>query len=92
MVPSVPPHPGALLRDGFMVPLGLSVNKLAATLGVSRRRIRDIMHGRRGFSPDTAYRLERAWGVPAQFWLDLQRRYDTESARARVLPNRPEPG
>lgn len=59
-----------------MAPLGLSAPKLASTLGVSPRRIRDIVGGRRGLSRDTAQRLELAWGTPAQFWLDLQRRYD----------------
>ncbi|HYD32216.1 MAG TPA: HigA family addiction module antitoxin [Azospirillaceae bacterium] len=76
MVTAHPVHPGAALRDRLMTPLGLSVPKLASTLGVSVRRIQEIVRGRRGVSRDTAHRLEVAWGTPAQFWLDLQRRYD----------------
>lgn len=71
-----PVHPGARLRDEFMAPLGLSINKLAAALGVSPRRIRNLTRERARFSRDTARRLERSFGVSAQIWLDLQRQYD----------------
>lgn len=76
-----PIHPGITLLEDFMEPLGLSANKLAETLGVPQNRISDIVRGRRGITADTALRLEKAFGVSAQFWLNLQQSHDLIQAR-----------
>ncbi len=76
-----PIHPGVTLREDFMEPLDLSANGLAEALGVPQNRISDIVRGRRGATADTALRLERAFGVSADFWLNLQSHYELEVAR-----------
>ena len=76
-----PIHPGVTLREDFMEPLNLSANGLAQALGVPQNRISDIVRGRRGVTADTALRLERAFGVSAAFWLNLQSHYELEVAR-----------
>ena len=76
-----PIHPGVTLREDFMEPLELSANGLAEALGVPQNRISDIVRGRRGVTADTALRLERAFGVSAAFWLNLQSHYELEVAR-----------
>ncbi len=77
-------HPGEVLAEDFMKPLGLSANALAQKLGVPANRISAIVGGRRDISPDTALRLERAFGSSAEFWLNLQARYDLETARDHI--------
>ena len=74
-------HPGALLRDAFLLPLELSANRLAADLRVPVTRITEILHQRRTITADTALRLERYFGVSADFWLALQKNYDLQTAR-----------
>ncbi len=69
-------HPGVTLQEDFITPLALTANKLAGIIGVPQNRISEICRGRRGISADTALRLERAFGVSAQFWLNLQQHYD----------------
>ena len=76
-----PIHPGVTLREDFMEPLDLSANGLAEALGVPQNRISDIVRGRRGVTADTALRLERAFGVSADFWLNLQSHYELEVTR-----------
>ena len=76
-----PIHPGITLREDFMEPLDLSANGLAEALGVPQNRISDIVRGRRGITADTALRLEHAFGVSADFWLNLQSHYELEVAR-----------
>jgi addiction module HigA family antidote len=79
---SLPPvHPGEILREDFMAPLGLSMNKLALDLRVPVTRIAEIVHGRRGITPDTALRLGRYFNTSARFWLNLQAAYDLEIAQ-----------
>ena len=75
-----PLHPGVTLREDFMEPHGLSAGGLARALGIPRNRIGDIVRGRRGVTADTALRLERAFGVSAAFWLNLQSHYELEIA------------
>ena len=75
-----PIHPGVTLREDFMEPHGLSANRLARALGIPQNRISDIARGRRGITADTALRLERAFGVSAAFWLNLQSHYELEVA------------
>ena len=75
-----PIHPGEILREDFMKPLGLSVNKLALDLHVPVTRIAEIVHERRRITPDTALRLARYFNTTARFWLNAQATYDLEVA------------
>jgi len=76
-----PVHPGEILREDFMKPLGLSSNKLAIELRVPATRIAEIVHERRRISADTALRLARYLRTTPEFWLNLQNFYDLEVAR-----------
>lgn len=76
-----PTHPGAVLREDYMLPLGLSANALAIALGVPAPRINDIARERRGITADTALRLARYFRTDAQSWLNLQKHYELETAR-----------
>ncbi len=71
-----PIHPGEILREEFLVPLGMSSHALALELKVPAPRLNDIVRERRSISPDTALRLARYFGTTAQFWLNLQTSYD----------------
>ncbi len=71
-----PTHPGEMLRDEFVVPLGITQSELAARLGVSFPRLNEIVRGKRGVTPDTALRLARVVGMSAGFWLGLQQDWD----------------
>lgn len=74
-------HPGEILLEEFLSPLGLSQNALARAVGVPPRRINEIVLGKRGISADTAVRLAAALGTSERFWLGLQADYDLEEAR-----------
>jgi addiction module HigA family antidote len=76
-----PIHPGEILRAEFMEPLGLSMNRLAIDLRVPVTRIAEIVHERRGITPDSALRLARYFNTSAQFWLNFQSSYDLEVAQ-----------
>ena len=73
-----PIHPGEILLEEFLEPLGISQYRLALTIGVPPRRINEIVHGKRAITPDTALRLSRALGTSERFWLNLQNRYDLD--------------
>ncbi len=75
-----PIHPGEILKEEYMVPLGLSANALAIALGVTPARVNDIVRERRGITGDTALRLARYFGADAQSWLNLQAAYDLRVA------------
>jgi antitoxin HigA-1 len=75
-----PIHPGEILREDFLEPLHLSMNKLAMDLHVPVTRIAEIAHERRGITPDTALRLARYFNTSPRFWLNLQAAYDLELA------------
>ena len=75
-----PVHPGEILKEEFMVPLGLSMNKMAMDLRVPVTRIADIVNERRGITADTALRFARYFKNTAAFWMNLQTRYDLEVA------------
>lgn len=79
-----PIHPGEILRDDFMKPLGLSMNSLALALRVPVTRISEIVHERRSISPETALRLGRYFKSSARFWLNLQSTYDLELVEDRL--------
>lgn len=73
-------HPGEVLKEEFMLPLGLSANKLGAMLGVPHNRISDLVRGRRGISADTALRLAKCFGTTPEFWMNLQSAHDLSHA------------
>jgi addiction module HigA family antidote len=79
-------HPGEILREDFLMPLGMSANALAIALHVPATRIGEIINERRSISPDTALRLARFFGGDAQSWLNLQQAYDLKIAESEVLP------
>jgi len=71
-----PVHPGEVLQEEFIGPLGVSQHKVAVAVGVPPRRINEIVHGTRRVSADTALRLSRYFGTTAAFWINLQTNYD----------------
>lgn len=77
-------HPGEVLREEFLVPIGMSGHALALELKVPAPRINDIVRERRAISPDTALRLARYFGTTPQFWLNLQASYDLKIAEQMV--------
>ncbi len=95
-----PIHPGEILREEFMAPLGLSTNRLALDLRVPATRVHAIVNGKRDITPDTAMRLARYFGTSVEAWLNLQMRYDLEKAEdenrervdREVIPRQPETG
>ena len=76
-----PVHPGKVLKQDFMEPLGLSSNALAKAVGVTAARINEIVRGRRGISAETALRLAKYFNTDAQSWMNLQVRYDLAQAK-----------
>ena len=82
------PHPGETIREDFLKPLGMSVNKLALDLRVPASRMTEIVNGRRGVTADTALRLARYFNTTPKFWLNLQASYDlaiTAASNAREI-------
>ena len=73
-----PIHPGEVLLEEFLRPLGISQYRVAQVIGVPPRRINEIVHGKRAISPDTALRLSRALGTSDRFWMNLQTHYDLD--------------
>jgi addiction module HigA family antidote len=74
-------HPGEVLREEFLKPMGISQNAMARAIGVPPRRINEIVLGKRRITADTALRLARAFSTSEQFWMGLQADYDLEEAR-----------
>ena len=81
-----PVHPGRILREDLLGPLGLSVNQLAKALRVPANRLSQIVRGTRAVTPDTSLRLGRYFGFSPDFWLRLQMHYEFELARRTSLP------
>ena len=79
-----PIHPGEILREEFMLPLGISSNALARAVSVTPARINEIVRERRGITADTALRLARFFGTDVQSWMNLQTNYDIECAQAEA--------
>ncbi|MDP7104056.1 MAG: HigA family addiction module antitoxin [SAR202 cluster bacterium] len=79
-----PIHPGEILLEEFLKPFGISQYRLAKDIGVSPRRINEIVHGNRGIAADTALRMARYFGTSERFWLNLQTRYDLETEKERL--------
>ena len=79
-----PVHPGEILLEEFLKPLGITQYRLAQDIGVHPRRINEILHGKRAVSADTALRLSRYFGLSERYWLNLQARYDLEIEKDRL--------
>jgi len=79
-----PIHPGEILLEEFLKPMGISQYKLAKDISVPPRRINEIIHGTRAITPDTALRLSRYFGLSERFWLNIQSRYDIEVEKDRL--------
>ena len=79
-----PIHPGEILMEEFLEPLGISQYRLAKDISVPPRRINEIVHGLRSITADTALRLARYFGTSERFWLNLQTRYDLEREKDRL--------
>lgn len=75
-----PVHPGEILEKDFLEPMSLSQNELARQIGVSPRRINEIVHGKRSITADTAIRLSKFFGTSAKLWIGLQAEYDLDCA------------
>jgi antitoxin HigA-1 len=78
-----PITPGEILLKDFLVPLGISQYRLAQAIGVSPRRINEIVHGKRRITPDTAMRMSKAFGLSERYWLNIQADYDIELEKDR---------
>lgn len=79
-----PIHPGEILLEEFLKPMGISQYRLAKDISVPARRINEIVHGTRAISPDTALRLSRYFGLSERFWINLQARYNLEVEKDRL--------
>jgi antitoxin HigA-1 len=79
-----PIHPGAILQEEFLIPLGISQYRVAKDTSVPPRRINEIVRGTRAITADTALRLSRYFGTSERFWLNLQVRYDLEREKERL--------
>src|ERR1700686_2206894 len=79
-----PVHPGEILREEFLSPMGISQYRLAKETSVPPRRINEIVRGMRSISADTALRLSRYFGTSERFWLNLQARYDLEKQKDQL--------
>jgi addiction module HigA family antidote len=77
-------HPGEILLEEFLNPMGISQNKLANAIGVPPRRINEIVLGKRAITADTALRLSKAFGNSVQFWMGLQDEYEIRQARVEI--------
>jgi antitoxin HigA-1 len=84
MADFAPTHPGEVLREDFLKPLGLSQYALAKAIGVPQIRVSEIVNGKRAVTPDTALRFGRYFGTSAEFWIGMQATFDLETARDRV--------
>lgn len=81
-----PIHPGEILNEEFLIPLKLTEYRLAKDIGVPPRRINEIVHGTRAITADTALRLGRYFGISAQFWMNLQTRFELETQGDVLFP------
>jgi len=80
-----PIHPGEILREEFLIPLGLSAHALAMAIHVPAPRINDIVREKRSLSPDTVLRLSRYFGTTPEFWMNLQSAFDLRTARIEKM-------
>ena len=79
-----PPHPGEMIREMCLAPLGLSVTKAAESLGVSRKALSEVLNGRAGVSPEMSIRLSKAFDTTPEFWMGLQMNFDLWRAKKKA--------
>ncbi len=79
-----PIHPGEILSKDFLDPMGITAYRLARDILIDQTRVSEILRGKRGISVDTALRLGKYFGISAEFWLNIQRRYDLERKRLEL--------
>ncbi len=79
-----PIHPGEILMEEFLKPMGISQYRVAKDINVSARRVNEIVLGKRSITPDTALRLSMYFGLSERFWINLQARYDLETEKDRL--------
>ena len=79
-----PVHPGEILLEEFLKPMGISQYRLSKDIGVPPRRINEVVHGKRSITADTALRLARYFGTSERFWMNLQSRYDLELEKDKL--------
>ena len=79
-----PVHPGELLREEFLRPMGITPYRLAKDLGVPVQRVHELVHERRGVTADTALRLSRYFGMSEGYWMNVQKHYELESEKDRI--------
>lgn len=77
-------HPGEILQEEFLIPMGISAYKLSKSIGVQQTRISLIIKGERGITADTAMRLSKYFGTTPEFWMNLQREYDLRKVKTEI--------
>ena len=77
-------HPGEILQEEFLIPMGISAYKLSKSIGVQQTRISLIIKGERGITADTAMRFSKYFGTSPEFWMNLQREYDLRKVRSEI--------
>jgi addiction module HigA family antidote len=77
-------HPGEILQEEFLIPMGISAYKLSKSIGVQQTRISLIVKGERGITADTAMRLSKYFGTTPEFWMNLQREYDLRKVKSEI--------
>jgi len=77
-------HPGEILQEEFLIPMGISAYKLSKSIGVQQTRISLILKGERGITADTAMRLSKYFGTTPEFWMNLQREYDLRKVKSEI--------
>jgi addiction module HigA family antidote len=77
-------HPGEILKEEFLIPMGISAYKLSKSIGVQQTRISLIIKGERGITADTAMRLSKYFGTSPEFWMNLQREYDLRKVKSEI--------
>lgn len=91
MIPTnrIPEHPGEILLEEFLRPLEMTQSALAGHLGIPVQRVNELVNGRRGITPETAWMLGKAFKVGPEFWMNLQTTYDLAVARSKGAGVRP---
>jgi addiction module HigA family antidote len=77
-------HPGEILQEEFLIPMGISAYKLSKSIGVQQTRISLIIKGERGITADTAMRISKYFGTTPEFWMNLQREYDLRKVKSEI--------
>lgn len=84
----VPTHPGKILLEEYLTPMEITQTRFAGHVGISMQRLNELINGKRGVTPDTAWRFATALGTTPEFWMNLQAQYDLATHRPAELPDR----